>query len=72
MRGCGLRPEVGHRRSATNSAMKLNSAKDLDVYKKSYELAMRVFEASRRFPVEERFALMSQIRRSSRGMNPRP
>ena len=48
--------------------MKLNSAKDLDVYKKAYRLAMDIFELSKRFPVEERFALTGQIRRSSRSV----
>src|SRR5439155_3839844 len=42
--------------------------KDLEVYKKSYRLAMRIFEISRHFPVEERFALTSQICRSSRSV----
>jgi hypothetical protein len=41
--------------------MRLNSAKDLDVYKNGYALAMRIFELSRHFPTEERFALTSQI-----------
>ena len=49
--------------------MKINSAKDLDVYKKAYKLAMLVFEASRGFPAEERYALTSQIRRSSRSIS---
>jgi four helix bundle protein len=48
--------------------MRINSAKDLDVYKRAYELAMRVFEVSKRFPSDERFALTSQIRRSSRSV----
>jgi four helix bundle protein len=48
--------------------MRISSAKDLDVYKKAYELAMRVFELSKHFPPEERFALTSQIRRSSRSV----
>jgi len=48
--------------------MQLNSAKDLDVYKKSYQLAMKIFEISKGFPAEERFALTSQIRRSSRSV----
>ncbi|HJZ66645.1 MAG TPA: four helix bundle protein [Blastocatellia bacterium] len=37
--------------------MKINSAKDLEVYKKAYRLAMDIFEISKRFPPEERFAL---------------
>jgi four helix bundle protein len=48
--------------------MQINSAKDLAVYVKAYELAMRIFEASKRFPPEERFALTSQVRRSSRSV----
>ena len=48
--------------------MRINSAKDLDVYKKAYELAMRIFELSKTFPPEERFALTGQIRRSSRSV----
>jgi len=48
--------------------MQINSAKDLKVYKAAYELAMMVFEISKRFPVEEKFALTGQIRRSSRSV----
>jgi four helix bundle protein len=48
--------------------VKLSSAKDLEVYKKAYKLAMAVFELSKRFPAEERFALTSQLRRSSRSI----
>ena len=48
--------------------MKLESAKDLTVYGKAYALAMRIFELSKKFPPEERFALISQIRRSSRSV----
>jgi len=48
--------------------MRLNSAKDLDVYKKAYALAMELFHVSKGFPPEERYALTSQIRRSSRSV----
>ena len=48
--------------------MQINSAKELKVYQAAYELAMRVFEITKRFPPEERFALTSQIRRSSRSV----
>jgi four helix bundle protein len=44
------------------------SAKELTVYLKAYALAMKVFEISKRFLPEERFALASQIRRSSRSV----
>ncbi len=54
--------------------MKLNSAKDLEVYKKAYDLAMQIFIFSKKFPGEERFALTGQMRRSSRSvcLNTRP
>jgi four helix bundle protein len=48
--------------------MRINSAKELDVYKKAYALAMDIFAASRNFPGEERYALTDQIRRSSRSV----
>jgi len=48
--------------------MKISSAKDLDVYEKAYRIANTIFELTKRFPVEERFALTSQIRRSSRSV----
>jgi hypothetical protein len=37
--------------------MQINSPKDLRVYQAAYELAMRVFELSKRFPSEGKFAL---------------
>jgi four helix bundle protein len=48
--------------------VRLNSAKDLEVYKKACDLAMKIFTLSKKFPDEERFALTSQIRRSSRSV----
>jgi four helix bundle protein len=48
--------------------MIINSAKDLEVYKKAYVLAMEIFVLSKTFPPEERYALTSQIRRSSRSV----
>ncbi len=48
--------------------MRINSAKELIVYQKAYQLSMRIFEVSKRFPNEERYALTSQIRRSSRSV----
>jgi four helix bundle protein len=48
--------------------MMIRSAKELEVYRKAYELAMCIFRLSCRFPSEERFALTGQIRRSSRSI----
>lgn len=46
----------------------IRSAKDLKVYQKAYRLAMEIFEISKSWPREERFALTDQIRRSSRSV----
>lgn len=48
--------------------MQINSARDLIVYQKAYTLAMDIFKISKKFPPEERYALTSQIRRSSRSV----
>jgi four helix bundle protein len=42
--------------------------KDLLDYKKSYSLAMEIFTISKRFPTEEKYSLIDQIRRSSRSI----
>ena len=44
------------------------SAKELLVYQRAYALAMEIFKLSKSFPAEERYALTSQIRRSSRSV----
>jgi len=46
----------------------IQSYRDLDVFNLAYTLAMEVFHLSTRFPVEERYALVDQIRRSSRSV----
>lgn len=42
--------------------------KELLAYKKSFELAMEIFEISKSFPKEEKYSLTDQIRRSSRSV----
>jgi four helix bundle protein len=48
--------------------MGVKSAKDLEVYQLANEFAMQIFQLSKRFPNEERYALTSQVRRSSRSI----
>ncbi len=48
--------------------MRINSAKDLDVYKKAYALSMEIFHLSKQWPPEEKYSLTDQIRRSSRSV----
>lgn len=47
---------------------KVQSHFDLDVYAKAVDAAMRLFEASKQFPKEERYSLTDQLRRSSRSV----
>ena len=41
---------------------------DLLAYKKSFSIAMRIFEITKTFPKEETYSLTDQIRRSSRSV----
>lgn len=41
---------------------------DLEIYKMAFDTAMQIFELSKKFPVEERYSLTDQIRRSSRSV----
>ncbi len=46
----------------------INSARDLEVYKLAYKSSMEIFHLTKTFPAEEKFDLVSQIRRSSRSV----
>jgi four helix bundle protein len=48
--------------------MAVQSVKELTVYKKAYQQAMDFFQVSRQFPADERYAMTSQGRRSSRSV----
>jgi four helix bundle protein len=48
--------------------MKVVKHTDLEVYKKAFDTAMQVFDASKRFPREEMYSLTDQIRRASRSV----
>ncbi|MDN3674220.1 four helix bundle protein [Flavobacterium branchiarum] len=43
--------------------------KELLAYKKSFQLAMEIFELSKSFPPEEKYSLTDPIRRSSRSVS---
>lgn len=51
-------------RGAEEKNRMLQSHEELDVYKRFFQLAMQIFEASKRFPKEETYSLTDQIRRS--------
>jgi four helix bundle protein len=46
----------------------MSDFRDLFLYKKAFENAMLIFEMSKKFPPEEKYALTSQIRKSSRSV----
>ncbi|MDZ8221932.1 MULTISPECIES: four helix bundle protein [unclassified Nostoc] len=46
----------------------IKDRKDLGIHKIAFETAMKIFELSKKFPVEERYSLTDQIRRSSRSV----
>lgn len=43
----------------------VKSYQELEVWKKSIDLAEKIYETSRQFPQDEKFALTSQIRRAA-------
>jgi four helix bundle protein len=49
-------------------AEKIRTHNDLEVYRKAFDVAMRIFELSQRFPREETYSLTDQMRRSSRSV----
>lgn len=46
----------------------IRSFKDLDVYKNSIGAAMQIYELTKDFPVEEKYSMVDQVRRSSRSV----
>lgn len=46
----------------------IKSINDLNVYKSAFDLAMEVFQLTKKYPKEELYSLVNQIRRSSRSV----
>ena len=47
---------------------RIKSVRDLIVYRKAFDAAMKIFEISKTFPKEELYSLTEQMRRSSRSV----
>ena len=67
----GRRAEVGT--SATiegrmGMSEEIRSVTDLRVYQEAFELQQEVFRISKEWPIDERFCLVQQVRRSSRSI----
>jgi four helix bundle protein len=48
--------------------MKIVNHRDLDVYQRAFAAATAIFDLSKAFPPEEKYALTDQMRRSSRAV----
>jgi len=53
---------------ARRKSSRLNSVRDLDVYKMAFDTAMIIFKISKAFPKDEKYSLTDQVRRSSRSV----
>jgi four helix bundle protein len=51
-----------------NKASKSRGHRDLIVYQKAFALAMKIFQVTKKFPKEETYSLVDQMRRSSRSV----
>ena len=49
-------------------AERIGSVRDLVVYQRAFDSAMKIFEISKKFPKEEMYSLTDQMRRSSRSV----
>jgi len=58
--------EVG--RKAMTNPRRIQHFRDLDVYRKAFDAAMKIFEITKTFPSEEKYSLTDQVRRSSRSV----
>jgi len=48
--------------------MVIQKCQDLEVYRLSFDSAMKIFNCTKNFPKEEKFSLIDQMRRSSRSV----
>src|SRR6266851_10299449 len=56
------------RRIGETGKKSIRHFRNLDVYQNALATGLRVYEQSKKFPAEERYALTDQIRRSSRSV----
>ena len=63
-----MKEDETERRRSGEAAKPIRHFRDLDVYQNALVTGLRVYELSKKFPAEERYALTDQIRRSSRSV----
>ncbi len=64
--GDGSEGERGREGEGAKKRIKRHT--DLDVYRRAFTAAMRVFELTKSFPAEEKYSLTDQFRRASRSV----
>jgi len=60
--------EIGKRRSGETAKKPVKHFRDLDVYQNALTTGLRIYELTKKFPGDERYALIDQVRRSSRSV----
>jgi four helix bundle protein len=60
--------EMAKRRDGETARKPIRYFRDLEVYQNALAAGLRVYELTKRFPIEERYALTDQARRSSRSV----
>jgi four helix bundle protein len=60
--------ETAKRRNGGTVRKPIRHVRDLNLYQNALAVGLRVYELSKGFPVEERYALTDQVRRSSRSV----
>jgi len=63
-----MKGDETEKRRSGEAAKPIRHFRDLDVYQNALVIGLRVYELSKKFPAEERYALTDQIRRSSRSV----
>ena len=60
--------ETAKRRDGETARKPIRHFRDLDVYQNALDAGLRVYDLTKKFPIEERYALTDQARRSSRSV----
>ena len=60
--------ETAKRRNGETARKPIRHFRDLNLYQNALAAGLRIYELSKRFPVDERYALTDQVRRSSRSV----
>src|SRR5213078_4192966 len=67
-RGERVKGRKGDETHGGPTVAKITTHSQLDVYRKAFDTAMRIFRLSKKFPKEEIYSLTDQIRKSSRSV----